>query len=57
MTMARTIKLYKLPDLPVTPGIRPLEPKDVPQVTVMLNKYLSNFRLTQVFDEEEVAHW
>ncbi len=32
MTMARTIKLYKLPDKPKTPGIRPLEKRDVPQV-------------------------
>lgn len=32
MTMARTIKLYKLPDMPRTPGIRPLEKRDVPQV-------------------------
>jgi len=34
MTMARTIKLYKLPDKPKTPGIRPLEKRDVPQVCV-----------------------
>lgn len=32
MTMARTIKLYKLADQPKTPGIRPLEKRDVPQV-------------------------
>mmetsp|Transcript_16098 Transcript_16098/g.34830 ORF Transcript_16098/g.34830 Transcript_16098/m.34830 type:complete len:429 (-) Transcript_16098:795-2081(-) len=57
MTMARTIKLYKLPDQPATPGLRSLEPRDVPQVTAMLNEYLSKFRLTQVFNDEEVAHW
>ena len=33
MTMARTIKLYKLPDKPRTPGIRPLEKRDVPQAS------------------------
>lgn len=32
MTMARTLKLYKLPDKPKTPGIRLLEKKDIPQV-------------------------
>lgn len=32
MTMARTLKLYKLPDQPVTPGLRQMQPKDVPQV-------------------------
>lgn len=30
--MARTLKLYKLPDQPVTPGLRQMQPKDVPQV-------------------------
>ena len=33
MTMARTLKLYKLPDKPKTPGIRALQKKDIPQVT------------------------
>lgn len=32
MTMARTLKLYKLPDAPVTPGLRPMTAADVPQV-------------------------
>lgn len=36
MTMARTIKLYKLPDKPETPGLRPMEEKDVPQVPCLL---------------------
>ncbi|GAX73599.1 hypothetical protein CEUSTIGMA_g1050.t1 [Chlamydomonas eustigma] len=57
MTMARTIKLYKLPDEPLTPGLRPIKQEDVPQVTDLLNKYLAKFRITQVFDEQEVAHW
>jgi hypothetical protein len=32
MTMARTLKLYRLPDQPQTPGLRQMENKDVPQV-------------------------
>lgn len=32
MTMARTIKLYKLPDIPVTPGLREARPEDAPKV-------------------------
>jgi Myristoyl-CoA:protein N-myristoyltransferase, C-terminal domain len=32
MTMARTIKLYKLPEETATPGIRPMHQADVPQV-------------------------
>lgn len=59
MTMARTLKLYNLPDQPLTPGFRAMIPADYPQVTVMLNKYLGlgKFRITPVFDETEVAHW
>ena len=30
--MARTIKLFKLPAEPVTPGLRPMEQRDIPQV-------------------------
>ena len=29
--MARTIKLFKLPAEPVTPGLRPMEQRDIPQ--------------------------
>lgn len=32
MTMARTLKLYKLLDVPATPGLRPMTAADVPQV-------------------------
>lgn len=38
MTMARQLKLLKLPEATQTPGLRPLVPADYPQVTVMLNK-------------------
>lgn len=57
MTMARTIKLYQLPDTPLTPGVRPMEGHDVPQVTALLNKYLEKYKITQLFDDEDVAHW
>ncbi|KAG2486222.1 hypothetical protein HYH03_015184 [Edaphochlamys debaryana] len=57
MTMARTIKLYKLPDEPLTPGMREARPEDAPKLVPLLNDYLARYRLTQVFNEEEVAHW
>lgn len=57
MTMARTIKLYKLPDAPLTPGIRPMEKRDVPAVTRLLSNYLSKFQLAPVMNEAEVEHW
>merc|ERR1712032_486998 len=36
MTMARTIKLYKLPDSTKLPGMRKMEMRDVPRVTELL---------------------
>lgn len=32
MTMARTLKLFKLPETTQTPGLRPLTKADIPQV-------------------------
>ena len=40
MTMARTIKLYKLPTKPVTPGFRAMIPEDMPAVHKLLTEYL-----------------
>ncbi|XP_010445121.1 PREDICTED: glycylpeptide N-tetradecanoyltransferase 1-like [Camelina sativa] len=57
MTMSRTIKLYKLPDVPVTPGFRKMEPCDVPAVTRLLRNYLSQFLVETDFDENDVEHW
>ena len=57
MTMARTIRLYRLPAEPSTPGLRPMVASDVPEVTRLLNSYLGRFKLTQHFSEDEVKHW
>lgn len=57
MTMQRTIKLYKLPDEPKTPGFRKLERKDLKQVQKLLADYLKKFDLSPVFDMEEMIHW
>ena len=57
-TMARQIKLYKLPAQPQLAGFRPMETRDVGAVTKLLNGYLgSSFKLHPVLDEAEVAHW
>lgn len=57
MTMARTIRLYRLPAEPATKGLRPMTAADVPAVTRLLNAHLARFSLTQHFSEEEVQHW
>jgi glycylpeptide N-tetradecanoyltransferase len=56
-TMALMIKLYKLPESPATPGLRPMEAKDVPQVHGLLAKYLSKFKLAPELSQEDTAHW
>mmetsp|Transcript_74711 Transcript_74711/g.163233 ORF Transcript_74711/g.163233 Transcript_74711/m.163233 type:complete len:459 (+) Transcript_74711:97-1473(+) len=57
MTMARTIKLYKVPEQPQVPGMRQMEPKDTKRVTELLTNYLKKFSLHPEFTEDEVAHW
>nr|XP_022904578.1 glycylpeptide N-tetradecanoyltransferase [Onthophagus taurus] len=57
MTMQRTLKLYKLPDQPRTPGFRKLTPKDVPQAHKLLGDYLKRFDLAPVFSKEDFGHW
>ncbi|MBZ3874203.1 Glycylpeptide N-tetradecanoyltransferase 2 [Sciurus carolinensis] len=57
MTLQRTMKLYRLPDVTKTSGLRPMEPKDIKAVRELINTYLKQFHLAPVMDEEEVAHW
>ncbi|KAL8492547.1 hypothetical protein ACS0TY_023946 [Phlomoides rotata] len=57
MTMSRMMKLHKLPNSTVTPGLRNMELRDVPSVTVLLRNYLSQFAVAPIFDDEEVEHW
>ncbi|KAH6561708.1 hypothetical protein BASA62_009647 [Batrachochytrium salamandrivorans] len=57
MTMARMIRLYKMPEETKIPGLRQMVPADVPQVKKLLEKYLSRFELYHKMTDEEVAHW
>lgn len=57
MTMARTIKLYKVPDTPQLSGMREMQPKDVPRVFELVSGYLNKFTLHPEFTADELAHW
>ena len=71
MTIARTIRLYRLPEVvtsfsfvnfkikkkPHTPGLRELTVKDVPEATALLGDYLKQFKLSPVFNKAEFKHW
>jgi len=57
MTMARTIKLYKVPEKPQLPGMREMKESDVPRVWELVSGYLKKFPLHPEFTKEEIAHW
>ena len=39
-------------------GMRPMQERDVPEVTAILNEHLKqNYKVHIVLDAEEVAHW
>ncbi|KAK5638730.1 hypothetical protein RI129_013025 [Pyrocoelia pectoralis] len=57
MTMQRTLKLYKLPDQPKTPGFRKMTLADVPKAHKVLQDYLKRFDLAPQFSEEDFTHW
>ncbi|CAG8609817.1 19461_t:CDS:2 [Dentiscutata erythropus] len=57
-TMSRLIKKFKLPSETLTPGIRPMQEKDVSAVRTLLNEYMKNFNFVAVFNsDEDVRHW
>ena len=56
-TLWKYLKMYKLPKKPTIIGLREIEPRDIPQVCKVINDYLSRFRISQAFTEEECSHW
>ncbi|EPY50486.1 N-myristoyltransferase 1 [Schizosaccharomyces cryophilus OY26] len=48
---------YHLPSETATPGLRPMEKRDVTQVQSLLSRYLERFELAHYFNETEVQHW
>ncbi|CAB4069606.1 NMT [Lepeophtheirus salmonis] len=57
MTMQRLLKLYKLPDDTKTSGLRKLRASDIKETCALLNKFLSNYDISQIFNEDEFRHW
>ena len=57
VTMARYVKLHRLPESPVTPGLRPMRAADAPAVAALLSKHFGKFALAPEMSPEEVAHY
>lgn len=56
--MPAFIKIHRLPEVPQIEGMRPMQQRDVKEVTALLGKHLrANYKVHIMFDEEEVAHW
>jgi len=57
MTMQRTLKLYKLPDQPKTPGFRTFTPADLDDAYKLVAENLNQFELGPMFTKDEFRHW
>ena len=53
MTLARTLKLFKLPEQPQTPGLRLLTSQDVPQVHPFSAHLFLKIREHELWDMSE----
>lgn len=57
-TMAKFVKMHRLPAEPETPGIRDMTDADVKKVAFALNKHLyESYKVHITFSDEEVAHF
>lgn len=56
-TKARQVTKNHLPAHTSTPGLRPMETKDIDAVYDLLERYMRRFDLNQAFTREEIEHW
>ena len=58
MTLARMIRLHRIPDRPhlLSQGLREMEEKDVPAVTDLYARYMKRFGMAIVMTQDEVRH-
>uniref|UniRef100_A0A0M3ICR2 Glycylpeptide N-tetradecanoyltransferase n=1 Tax=Ascaris lumbricoides TaxID=6252 RepID=A0A0M3ICR2_ASCLU len=57
MTMQRTLKLYKLPEAPKTPGLVALQKCDIDGAFKLLTEYLKKFALVPEFTRDDFEHF
>lgn len=56
-TKARQVTKNHLPSETSTPGLRPMESKDIDAVYDLLERYMRRFDMNQAFTREEIDHW
>jgi glycylpeptide N-tetradecanoyltransferase len=58
MTLARTMKLFRVPETPLIKGFREMTEADIPQVHRLISEKLKSYKVAPVFvSEDEVRHW
>lgn len=57
MTIERMQKVYKLPNEPITPRLRPMNVSDVEGVHKLVTSYLEQYSLKILFTMDEIRHW
>lgn len=56
MTLARMIRVNKVPIAAVTPGLREMEENDMPEVVDLFTHYMRRFSMAPVFNVDEIKH-
>lgn len=56
-TKARQITKFHLPNNTATPGVRPMQSKDVDAVQDLMSRYLKRFDMAPEYTREEMDHW
>ncbi|KAG5647247.1 hypothetical protein DXG03_000782 [Asterophora parasitica] len=56
MTLARMIRVNKVPSTFSTRGLRQMEEKDVEQVADLFTRYMKRFEMVPLYDVDEVRH-
>ena len=56
-TNADMVARYALPGATKTPGLRPLEQRDIDQVYTLFHQYQERFELEQIFTKDDMVHW
>ncbi|KAK2466840.1 hypothetical protein APHAL10511_001098 [Amanita phalloides] len=56
MTLARMIRVNKLPTATSIPGLRQAEDHDLSQLTALFSKYMERYSMVPIFDEQEIQH-
>ena len=57
LNLSRAKRIYAISKETNLEGLRKMEKKDVKDVYVILNNYLSKFKIRPIYSEEEVEHW